>query len=204
MTIGDEKVRRYEPRMIGIEDRPHEAGMYVSLHGPYVLHSAYAEMAADRDSLRSAGLYTANRLAEAESQLAEERELRMSLESSWQQAEAQLAELRGKCEALSTDISEAVEDVARSGGYINSDEAKGWSVELRTLAAADGGVMDSWHPIDSAPTDGRPVWVRGWDWGKRDTRHYCWAYWHEAEWRAAGADGATLQYLDEWMPGATK
>ena len=56
-----------------------------------------------------------------------------------EKAESQLAELRGKCEALSTDISEAVEDVARSGGYINSDEAKGWSVELRTLAAADGG-----------------------------------------------------------------
>lgn len=36
--------------------------------------SAYAELAAERDSLRSAGLYTANRLAEAESQLAELRE----------------------------------------------------------------------------------------------------------------------------------
>ena len=39
-------VERYEPRMIGIEDRPYEAGMYVSPHGHYVLHSAYAELAA--------------------------------------------------------------------------------------------------------------------------------------------------------------
>ena len=88
-------------------------------------HSAYAELAAERDALitgrerwlRRAGDYLIRAY----------------------DAESQLVELRGKCEALSTDISEAVEDVARSGGYINSDEAKGWSAELRTLAAADGG-----------------------------------------------------------------
>ena len=101
--------------------------------------SAYAELAAKLGRTVEAMQMAQINQQAAESQLAEERELRMSLESSWQQAEAQLAELRGRCEALSTDISEAVEDVARSGGYINSDEAKGWSVELRALAAADGG-----------------------------------------------------------------
>ena len=123
--MNDEKVRRYEPRMIGIEDRPHEAGMYANLHGQYVLHSAYAELAAERDSFRDELSRWVHMLADKRAEL--------------QAAESQLAELRGRCEALSTDISEAVEDVARSGGYINSDEAKDWSVELRTLAAADGG-----------------------------------------------------------------
>jgi len=125
MTIGDEKVVRYEPRMIGIEDRQYEAGMYADLHGHYVLHSAYAELAADRDLWRSMATF--------------EGKVSASVLDDLHTTQAQLAELRGRCEALSTDISEAVEDVARSGGYINSDEAKGWSVELRTLAAADGG-----------------------------------------------------------------
>ena len=86
--------------------------------------SAYAELAADRDLWRSMATF--------------EGKVSASVLDDLHTTQAQLAELRGRCEALSTDISEAVEDVARSGGYINSDEAKGWSVELRTLAAADG------------------------------------------------------------------
>ena len=147
MTIGDEKVQRFEPRMIGIEDRPPEAGMYASLHGQYVLHSAYAEMAAELASYKAdtqklreiLGNSPAAKLVieldtvraekkAAESQLAEERELRMSLESSWQQAEAQLAELRGKCERL-------VDRWANDSNYSFYE----CEHDLRTLAAADGG-----------------------------------------------------------------
>ena len=97
--------------------------------GPFSLipQSAYAELAAE--------LERANELADKYKWQVRDTCVRA------EKAESQLAELRGKCEALSTDISEAVEDVARSGGYINSDEAKGWSVELRTLAAADSSLQ---------------------------------------------------------------
>lgn len=112
MTIDERVAQRYEPRMVGFCDRPPEAGMSVSLHGHYVLQSAYAEMAAERDSLRSAGLYTANRLAEAE---------------------AQLAELREKVVGLAEHydwLFQTEQDDEMSGRHIAN--------ELRTLAAADG------------------------------------------------------------------
>ena len=115
MAIGNEKVRRYEPRMIGIEDRPHEAGMYADLHGHYVLHSAYAELAAERDALRTAGLYTANRLAEAESQL---------------------AELRGR---VSVMLEKWSADSGKHPGTIESIVMTAICAELSALAAADGG-----------------------------------------------------------------
>ncbi len=82
MTIGDEKVQRFEPRMIGIEDRPHEAGMYADPHGHYVLHSAYAELAAElAEYVKSAQLLAVERA-----------EFRIRAEK----AESQLAELRGR------------------------------------------------------------------------------------------------------------
>ena len=128
-TIGDEKVvQRWTPEICEDEqDGQIVAGMDPYTEGHYVLHSAYAELAAERDSFRDELSRWVHMLADKRAEL--------------QAAESQLAELRGRCEALSTDISEAVEDVARSGGYINSDEAKGWSVELRTLAAADSSLQ---------------------------------------------------------------
>lgn len=60
----------------------------------------------------------------------------------------------------------------------------------------------TWKPIDTAPMDGRPVWVRGWDWGKPDgSRHCCFAYWDGEKWReAASADSSILTHLTEWLP----
>lgn len=87
--------------------------------------SAYAELAAElAEYVKSAQLLAVERA-----------EFRIRAEK----AESQLAELRGRVAGLAGDLTEAVEDVARSGGYINSDEVKGWANELRTLAAADGG-----------------------------------------------------------------
>lgn len=58
-----------------------------------------------------------------------------------------------------------------------------------------------WKPISEAPKDGRPLWVRGWDWGKPDTsRHYGWAFWNGAEWIWAGADGGSATHLTDYAP----
>lgn len=58
-----------------------------------------------------------------------------------------------------------------------------------------------WQTIESAPRDGRPVWVTGWNFGKVDgERHYCWAYWHGDQWNSADAEPSHLQHLTHWMP----
>lgn len=60
--------------------------------------------------------------------------------------------------------------------------------------------MANWKPINTAPKDGRPVWVRGNNWGDPSKGQHChWAYWDGSNWIAAGVDGATLTYLTEWM-----
>lgn len=138
MTIGDEKVvQRFEPRMVGFCDRPPEAGMYVSLHGHYVLHSAYAELAAERDELKFRveqldALVTRinDRADTAESQLAE---LRVRLEglASGYAAEAE----RHLMHAANKDWAEWV----RADHSSRASELNGAAREIRTLAAADGG-----------------------------------------------------------------
>ncbi len=56
-----------------------------------------------------------------------------------------------------------------------------------------------WDDIANAPTDGRPVWVTGWDFGKIDgTRHYCWAYFHGDRWNEAGIEKSELLYLTHY------
>ena len=134
MTIGDEKVRRYEPRMIGIEDRPHEAGMYVSLHGHYVLHSAYAELAAERDALERA-------LSHRNESLRHSNQEYTSISAQRDAAEAQLAALRGKLRGLADEWEEGTENRENETGYVRGADftfAK-CANELRTLTAADGG-----------------------------------------------------------------
>lgn len=120
MTIGDEKVRRYEPRMVGFCDRPPEAGMYISLHGHYVLHSAYAELEKHSEHIEVAYLAS---------------------ESRAEDAETQLAELRGKLEGLA-DMFDAISKSNDSkGGEHHSGKALAYETcanELRTLAAAEG------------------------------------------------------------------
>jgi len=59
----------------------------------------------------------------------------------------------------------------------------------------------NWRNIASAPTDGRPVWVRGYDYGDNTkAQHYTWAYWNGTEWRSASHRGesSTLLYLTGW------
>lgn len=59
--------------------------------------------------------------------------------------------------------------------------------------------MSEWQPIETAPKDGMPVWVRGWDWGKPGTSHHAgFAYWDDGRWVWYGPDGGTATYLVEW------
>ena len=128
MTTGDEKVVAWQQRYLGSsgdwsnwilvsEDTNHgEPDPEWETRG-LIPQSAYAELAAERDSLRSAGLYTANRLAEAESQLAE---LRGSLEERC----VMLDGLAGVIRQYGLCAPSALEEVAK---------------QIRTLAAADGG-----------------------------------------------------------------
>ncbi len=59
----------------------------------------------------------------------------------------------------------------------------------------------NWKPIDTAPKNGGPVWVRGNNNGKPEHgHHHTWAYWDGEHWIDA-AGGETLTFLVEWMPG---
>ena len=120
MTIG-EKVQRFEPRMVGFCDRPPEAGMYVSLHGHYVLHSAYAELAADRDLWRSMATF--------------EGKVSASVLDDLHTTQAQLAELRGR---VSVMLEKWSADSGKHPGTIESIVMKAICAELSTLATADG------------------------------------------------------------------
>lgn len=59
--------------------------------------------------------------------------------------------------------------------------------------------MSEWKSIETAPTDGRPVWTKGYNWGDESKGTHCqWAYWDGANWMSPGADGSTLLYLVQW------
>ena len=61
-----------------------------------------------------------------------------------------------------------------------------------------------WEPIETAPRDGRPVWVEGHNWGDPDCGiHRNWAWWDGSGWREAGGEGMVhLKYLTRWFnPG---
>ena len=136
MTIG-EKVQRFEPRMVGFCDRPPEAGMSVSLHGHYVLHSAYAELAADRDLWMSMATF--------------EGKVSASVLDDLHTTQAQLAELRGRLEGLASEYAAEAErhlmhaankdwaEWVRADHSSRASELNGAAREIRTLAAADGG-----------------------------------------------------------------
>ena len=136
MTIGDEKVVRYEPRMIGIEDRQYEAGMYADLHGHYVLHSAYAslleeknQVAAENERLRSPfteeqgrelrdfvqpkdGTPTTITYAQWDAIcgfVSEGDRVEDALRQRMLDAESQLAELRGNLEGLASEYAAEAE-----------------------------------------------------------------------------------------------
>jgi hypothetical protein len=138
MTIGDaEAVQRFEPRMVGFCDRPHEAGMYADLHGHYVLHSAYAELAAELDREK---MISANRFL-----------LVTIVEKKQQAAESQLAELRGALKDLIHEYVKTLEAgrdrIIFHGGECDPVDVMERSDPAlirakRTLAAADGGISE--------------------------------------------------------------
>ena len=64
-----------------------------------------------------------------------------------------------------------------------------------------------WQPIETAPKDGRPVWVRGNNWGDETRgRHCCWAWFDGIDWLSASCDSdgpSTLLHLTDWWPSAS-
>jgi hypothetical protein len=60
--------------------------------------------------------------------------------------------------------------------------------------------MGKWKTIDTAPTDGTWIKVRGWDFGvKGSRRHYATASYENGNWFEVGSDGCQLRYLTDWQ-----
>jgi hypothetical protein len=60
--------------------------------------------------------------------------------------------------------------------------------------------MSDWKPIDTAPTDGTWIKVRGWDFGiEGSRRHYGTAFYEDGKWIEVGSNGNQLRYLTEWQ-----
>lgn len=61
--------------------------------------------------------------------------------------------------------------------------------------------MIKWQPIDTAPTDGTWIRVRGVDFGVPGNKHhYAIAFFEDCGWHEVGSDGAELFYLTDWHP----
>jgi hypothetical protein len=66
--------------------------------------------------------------------------------------------------------------------------------------SAESADMPEWKPIDSAPTDGTWVKVRGWDFGiEGSRRHYAVAFYEGGVWLEVGGNGNQLRYLTDWQ-----
>jgi hypothetical protein len=60
--------------------------------------------------------------------------------------------------------------------------------------------MGEWKAIDTAPTDGTWIKVRGWDFGiKESRRHYATAFYENGNWFEVGSNGSQLRYLTDWQ-----
>ena len=119
-------------------------------------------------------------------------------------ASTQCAEFAGRIEAataLQPSVGGVVSD-GKFGAFYVCPTCTGTGVVSEHLASP--AQADGWRPIDEAPRDGSPVWVRGWDYGKPDTqRHYGWVYWSGTEWNWEGPDsGNYATYLTDWNAAA--
>jgi hypothetical protein len=62
----------------------------------------------------------------------------------------------------------------------------------------------NWQPVETAPKDGSPVWLKGNNWGDPQKGIHCtWGWWDGENWIQAGADECTLTHVFEWLPNAT-
>jgi hypothetical protein len=60
--------------------------------------------------------------------------------------------------------------------------------------------MREWKTMDSAPTDGTRIKVRGWDFGIQGSRrHYAIARFETGRWIEVDSNGNELRYLTDWQ-----
>ena len=152
MTIGDEKVRRWSLQYM---DALEGEFMCADPAGPYVLHSAYAELAAERDALAAALLEAGDLAAssmtgpaQSESLRAieeisviasEHRDGRLSALERAVAAESRLAELRGRVNALADEWESVLKQMGGKGTPLTDNVIAICARELRAaLAAAEG------------------------------------------------------------------
>lgn len=60
----------------------------------------------------------------------------------------------------------------------------------------------NWEPIDTAPKDGRPIWVRGNNYNDPERGQHCaWVYWDGDAWSGPlhDEDEPKFEHLTEWL-----
>ena len=61
--------------------------------------------------------------------------------------------------------------------------------------------MSKWRKIETAPKDGTPIWVRGFDFGNpKGQKHYGWVHWDGERWLWAGCTDGIASHITHWLP----